>query len=195
MSLLRPEDTSSTLKRVLSLDERVRKSELFPRIRDAEQRMLQNEIDFQRRRELERKQRERRQKVDVKSLALQDNRSPVKQRTHFFTGFVLNKDPAVSKYMPFDEIYFPKLFNKTTASAPPESIDSVWMLGFEDHIQRERQPKEKVVQTGGDMKISALGADAEKARLDTDKEKKKSKYRFVGVYSNGMRDTKHAKPS
>ena len=41
--------------------------------------------------------------------------APPPKKTHakeYFTGFVLNKDPKASAYMPFDSVYFPKLFDK-----------------------------------------------------------------------------------
>ncbi len=60
--------------------------------------------------------------------------APQKQ---YFTGFVLNKDPLCSKYMPFDEVYFPKLFNGANADVGAETIENLWMLGFEDLVTRK----------------------------------------------------------
>ena len=169
------------LNRALTLDERVRNSELFPRIRDAERGMVQNEIEFRKKREDERKRKDRRSKVDIKKLALQtDGRAPGQPETHFFTGFVLNKDPSCSKYMPFDEVYFPKLFNKTTQRAPPECINSLWMLGFEDHIQRELQPKPPFVQAVTEMNIGTL-SDAESPQKQRKEKKKKKNKKKKGL--------------
>jgi hypothetical protein len=179
------------LTRALTLDERVRKSELFPRIRGAENEMKQNELNFREKRDQQRKRRERQHKLDLKAVAAQE-RSSIVQENHYFTGFVLNNDPSVSKYMPFDEVYFPKLFNNSTRKAPPETINSLWMLGFEDHIQRGMQPKAQFVQKTAEMDISTLGSVAEASRQEMEeKNSKKSKHRFVAVYSNGYRDIIH----
>jgi hypothetical protein len=170
------------LQRALTLDERVRKSELFPRIRDAERAMEENEANFQKRRLEQRKRRERQHKLDLKALAIQEKPAIV-QETNYFTGFVLNKDPSCSKYMPFDEVFFPKLFNETTKKTHPESINSLWMLGFEDHTQRELAPKPQFVQAAAEMDISTLGSDNNSEARKAKKPKKKNKYKFIGVYS------------
>jgi len=171
------------LSRALTLDERVRASGLFPRIRDAEAEMVKNEMEFQRKREQERKKREKMRKLDLKALALKGDvsASPVKPENHYFTGFVLNKDPACSKYLPYDEIYFPKLFNKTTQRSPPETLQSLWMLGFEDHIYRSKQPK---TEHANALKEMDTGIAASPSKQDTKTKKKKNKHQFVAVYSN-----------
>mmetsp|Transcript_17379 Transcript_17379/g.29368 ORF Transcript_17379/g.29368 Transcript_17379/m.29368 type:complete len:181 (+) Transcript_17379:119-661(+) len=173
------------LPRVLSLDERVRTSELFPRIRDAEKGMLENELAFQKKRERHRKRLERQKKKDLKKDAEEADEQtlPSEPSTHYFTGFVLNKDPSASKYMPFDEIFFPKLFNKTTAEAPPDAINSLWMLGFEDHCQRNAVPNTAIQHT--EMVSSTLADPTKKSDTEAiSKKKKNNHHRFVGVYRN-----------
>lgn len=166
------------LSRALTLDERIRTSELFPRIRDAEREMIQNEIEFKKKRERQRKQRQKQHDLDLKELAMKE-KAPIVQENHYFTGFVINKDPLCSKYMPFDTVYFPKLFNKTTAKAPPETLQNLWMLGFEDVAQRERQPKEAFVQAVSEMDISTQASSVEKKS----KKKKNNKHKFIAIYS------------
>lgn len=170
------------LPRVLSLDERIRKSELFPRIRDAEASMLKNEEEFQKKRRLQKKQQQMKHKLDLKAAALADShQSPVKQENHYFTGFVLNKDPSCSQYMPFDEVFFPKLFNKVTKRAPPETINSLWMLGFEDHVYRERQPKVVHHEESTQMDVSTVASSSQKP--DGAKKKKKH-HKFEAIYGS-----------
>lgn len=173
------------LSRALTLDERVRASGLFPRIRDAEAEMVKNELDFQRKRDQERKKREKLRKLDLKMLAMKGDAtsSPVKPENHYFTGFALNKDPSCSQYMPYDEVFFPKLFNKATQGSPPETLQSLWMLGFEDHIYRSKQPKTEhanvlIEMDTGAASSSPLKPDGKK------KPKKNNKHQFVAVYSN-----------
>jgi hypothetical protein len=169
------------LNRALTLDERVRQSELFPRIRDAEREMVQNEADFQKKREQQKKRREKQHSLDLKALAMKES-AQATQETHYFTGFVLNKDPSCSQYMPFDEIFFPKLFNKVTQKTPPEAIDSLWMLGFEDHIQRVNQPKGQFVQAVAAMDTSTVGSPSN-SKTKEKKTTAKKKHKFVAIYS------------
>lgn len=169
------------LPRVLSLDERIRKSELFPRIRDAEANMIKNEQEFQKKRQLQKKRNELKHKMDLKAVALaDDHHSPVKQENHYFTGFVLNKDPSCSRYMPFDEVFFPKLFNKATKRAPPETINGLWMLGFEDHVYRSLQPKEVHHDESAQMDVSTVVS----SNKPEGAKKKKKHHKFEAIYSS-----------
>jgi len=166
------------------LDERVRASGLFPRIRDAEAEMVKNEIEFQKKRERDRKRKEKQRQLDLKILAVKDEKpkKPIKSENHYFTGFVLNKDPSCTKYMEFDEVFFPKLFNKVTQKSPPETIQNLWMLGFEDHRYRSEQPKTEHANTMIEMDITASASP-----LKEEKKKRKknlSQHQFVAVYSN-----------
>jgi hypothetical protein len=172
--------TRIMLNRALTLDERIRQSALFPRIRDAEREMVQNEADFQKKREQQRKRREKQHNLDLKALAMKES-AQAAQETHYFTGFVLNKDPSCSQYMPFDAIYFPKLFNKITQKTPPEAIDSLWMLGFEDHIQRENAPKGQFVQAASEMDTTV--ASVSESKKQEKKANGKKKHKFVAIYS------------
>lgn len=132
-------DRHSMLPRVLSLDTRVKNSELFPRIRDAEREMIQNEKDFQRQQYAKKKKRMRRQAKDTK-LAIEESikhPSTVEKIDDYFMKYSLNKDPRCSKYMPYNEVFFPKLFNLASTHVSPDAIGSLWMLAFQDHEARK----------------------------------------------------------
>jgi phage-related minor tail protein len=124
--------TEMMRSRALDIDRKIRESEIFPRIRDAEKAMYEDEGRFIKRREKKRKKREKQLKESnfsplpkIKSL------SPKKPAEDYFSGFVLNKDPGCSKYMPFNEVFFPKLFTNSENAHDPHSLDLVWMLGFQ----------------------------------------------------------------
>eukprot|EP01038_Epipyxis_sp_PR26KG_P005046 gene5046-7043_t len=142
----------------LTVNQRVRTSELFPRIRDAENEIKQSENEFFIQREEKIRKKERREKykkLKKKGLIVipaSDERKPPKQipKEEYFSEIVLNKDKTVSKYIQFDSVYFPRLFEKASKNnhqgsgivkSVPESIESVWMLGFEDHRLRTQNNK------------------------------------------------------
>jgi len=54
-----------------------------------------------------------------------------------FNHFTLNKDPEVSKYMPYDSVAYPKL-QERLGGAPlaPAQLDTLWMSGLLDHVDR-----------------------------------------------------------
>jgi hypothetical protein len=135
--------------RIQTLDARIRASEVFPRIRDAEEAMKRNEKEFFEKLKLkESKLRRKKEKLKKKQVIIAVNPTiqKIKELTpqkQYFTGFVLNKDPHCSQYMPFDEVYFPKLFNGTNAKTTPETIDNLWMLGFEDFATRKTEAQKQ----------------------------------------------------
>lgn len=144
--------------------------------------MIKNEQDFQKKRKQQKKLQEQRHKMDLKVVAIDDHLSPIKQENHYFTGFVLNKDPSCSTYMPFDAVYFPKLFNKVTKRAPPETIKNLWMLGFEDHAYRSQQPKEVHHDEHTQMDVSTVVSID--SSLKPGKVAKKRHHKFEAIYSN-----------
>lgn len=148
--------------------------------------MVQNELNFQKKRERDRKRKEKQHKLDLKILALKDEkpRKPVTSENHYFTGFVLNKDPSCTKYMEFDEVFFPKLFNKATQKSPPETIQSLWMLGFEDHRYRSEQPKTEHANTMIAMDTTAVASPSKFKEAKKKTKKKSSEHQFIAVYSN-----------
>lgn len=81
-----------------------------------------------------------------------------------FTSFTLNRDPENSKYLPYDEVVYPKLFNRPkdarrppreegSASFAPSSnvgdkalrlaaaaeLDSMWVVGFVENARRRQK--------------------------------------------------------
>ena len=140
------------LQRIQTLDTRIKNSETFPRIRDAEEEMRRNEMAFLNKLKLKHSKKKRdlhnskKKKVNiVVNPTIKKEKAPLPQK-QYFTGFVLNKDPLCSKYMPFDEVYFPKLFNESEAAVGPQTIDSLWMLGFEDLAKRRALPPIKTAK-------------------------------------------------
>lgn len=128
-------------ERAKTLDYRVKSSELFPRIRDVEVQMQLSEEKYIKRTLKKAKQREL-------ALLHRSNVPKLPPMTggvqDLFTGHVLNKDPSCSKYMAFDEIFFPKLFDPVISSGPPHTIDNIWMLGFQHYaIQQQNKVKKR----------------------------------------------------
>lgn len=148
----------SLTRRALEIDQIIRQSEVFPRIRDAEKAMMEDETKFRKRREKKKKRREKlaqQQRTGTKINPIESNNflPPIKTDTEeripqldYFTGHVLNKDPACSQYMPFNEVFFPKLFNLPPDTNNSHSIDLVWMLGFQHdaaHVSEVQKVKKE----------------------------------------------------
>ncbi len=123
-----------------SLDDRVRNSELFPRIRDAEEQMRKDEMAFVMRLE---KKKTKRQQNRSKLPAISSSPKHEKDVYSYFSSHVLNCDPSCSKYMPFDVVHYPKLYNPASTKYMPESIDHVWMLGFQHLAVESSKPNER----------------------------------------------------
>jgi len=127
---------------------RVRESEVFPRIRDAELKMEEDEKKFILRRLNKRKKTKQKFSQNAalppihaaKSSSGQQQNSPHHGNTNFFTRFVLNDDPDNSKFVPFNEVFYPSIFNEDARQCPPHGIDFVWMLGFQ-HLDEELSKK------------------------------------------------------
>lgn len=126
--------------RVEEVNRRIRESERFPRIRDTEREMAESESRFIKRHVKRQKKRDSQLKGAVPNIP---KLPPIGDTLDFFSGHVLNRDPLCSKYMPFDEVFFPKMFNPLTRSAPPHTIDQLWLLGFQHEASR---PKEKSLE-------------------------------------------------
>ena len=135
---------------VLTVNDRIRTSELFPRIRDAEKEMKEKEKELlekiEKAKKLKKKKleafknRHKEEIIITKPWAPKEVLSPESAK-QYFTSFVLDKDPQSSKYMPFDKVYFPKLFDKDTAAMSAQSIDRLWLLGFQDLAINESNKK------------------------------------------------------
>lgn len=136
------------LPRILQIDQKIRESELFPRIRDAEREMIRNEKEFQKKRKKLLIQQNIKNNTSIQdmlkmnqekimmmkkknvSLPLIESSKP----SNCFTMFSLNHDPK--NIDPSFDVFFPRLFNDdhTIIKARPDSIETFWMLGFIDHI-------------------------------------------------------------
>lgn len=121
---------------------RVRESEMFPRIRDAERIMEEKQQQY-----LKRKEKKKKKKKEASNTLRPKKLPPIVKNTtsvpedmSYFSKFVVNTDPSNSKFMPFDEVYYPNIFNEDARNAPAHSIDTLWMLGFQ-HLKNEGRPK------------------------------------------------------
>ena len=143
-------------ERISSLTERIRNSEIFPRIRDAEAEMIENEKAFKARRRKKAEMKKRKRKEALEKERAKASNSPDKiilcspistkilpslDRKDLFNRIELNKDPRCSKYMPYDEVFFPKIFDTGSRKDLPDTIHSFWMLGFQDHVTRSNNVK------------------------------------------------------
>lgn len=133
----RPVPRVSFKERNATLVQRVRNSELFPRIRDVEAIMEEEQQIYAARIENKKRKLLGKPARPLPPRNLTEKPSPSRPKKteliakDYFSSHVLNKDPACSQYMPFDVVYFPKLFNKNEATYVPQSLDYVWMLGFQ----------------------------------------------------------------
>jgi hypothetical protein len=150
-------DAHALLARNITLDQRIRDSQLFPRIRDAQIEMKENERAFLEKLHLK-KDRAKRLKAGtmVKRVEKVVNEA-------YFSSHVLNKDPAASKYLPYDEVYFPKLFNETHGRTDPAGLDTVWIMALKD-MEIRNPLKAKAKAEKAKKKVARDAAAAVKAR-------------------------------
>ena len=66
----------------------------------------------------------------------------------FFTAHVLNEDPEMSKFLPYDSLVYPKPYE--VVKLPPEFIDKMWVAGFMDRANRDGPAKMKAEQKDTD---------------------------------------------
>ena len=163
-----PKDRFDALKfthlpRIHTVDERISNSERFPRIRDAaaavkaKQQALRDRVD-----ERDRLREEARQLrlqnaaggehgSEVDSITGDyptGKKDPIVQEDEiengFFTAHVLNEDPEMSKFVPYDSLVYPKPYE--VVKLPPEFIDKMWIAGFMDRANRDGPAKMKAEQ-------------------------------------------------
>ena len=123
--------------RAASLNKRVRESEAFPRIRDAEAELFAEEA------RLQDKYGREYVKTGVRATTAKGkigtNRIKVAEapEADFFTTLVLNKDPSCAQYMPYNEVQYPNIFRPGSDKMSPEVLqNSFWMSGFIDRAIR-----------------------------------------------------------
>lgn len=146
------------LPRIHTVEERIAKSERFPRIRDAaasvkkKQQALRDRIDERDRlREEARLLRLANGTDGEESIAGDDptvKKVPLVQEDEiengFFTAHVLNEDPEMSKFVDYDALVYPKPYE--VVKLPPEFIDKMWVAGFMDRANRDGPAKMKAEQ-------------------------------------------------
>lgn len=116
-----------------TLHSRVRSSERFPRIAEAEER-LKREIKKQKCN----KHRER--KKQMKGEFYENDIDKSSGQMSMFTSHVLNSDPELAKFMPFNEVVYPKLFKEQNEEADPTAVlDKMWVAGFIDRAHRDEK--------------------------------------------------------
>ena len=133
------------LPRILQIDQKIRESELFPRIRDAEREMIRNEKEFQKKRKTLLIQQNIKNNTSIQDMLKKNQEKiimlkkknvllPLIEPSNCFTMFSLNHDPK--NIDPSFDVFYPRLFNDdhTIIKARPDSIETFWMLGFIDHI-------------------------------------------------------------
>lgn len=152
-----PPPRMSFKERNATLNDRIRNSETFPRIRDLEAALAEEQNLYVAKIENKLLRRKGKPAKPLPPRILTKSSSPSKSSAakaelvarDFFSTHVLNKDPGCSKYMPFDKVFYPRLFNNNESSHVPESLDLVWMLGFQhlaEHsssIVQQPQPKKR----------------------------------------------------
>ena len=142
-----------------SLPSRVRSSERFPRIAEAEER-LKKEAKKQKR------ARQRLKQKELKGEYYESDIDVIDGQASMFTSHVLNTDPELAKFMPFNEVVYPKLFEKKDASGDPSAIlDKMWVSGFIDRAQRDRE-KYEIYRAAN--KRQAVPSFAETATITSD---------------------------
>jgi hypothetical protein len=146
------------LPRIHTVDERISKSERFPRIRDAAASVKAKQDALKRRieerdflREEARLERLKRGAGDEEELPSDDptvKKEPLVKEDEiehgFFTAHVLNEDPEMSKFVPYDSLVYPKPYE--VIDLPPDFIDKMWIAGFMDRANRDGPAKMKAEQ-------------------------------------------------
>lgn len=167
-----------------TLDSKVRESEIFPRIRDAEKLMRENEIKMKDKYDPDpikvgKSKIKKQKKIKTKIEDL----GPFKPKkeldtTSFFSTFVINDDPEVAKFIEFSEIQFPNMYNPNVKNLDPGSIDKLWMSGFLDRAERDKDIIKKQQEKAAldsistpDLGISETSSIVQKDNLSTKKNK------------------------
>ena len=118
------------LPRIETVNQRIRESELFPRIRDAEAILKADE------------QQKFRDRVRLAPAARQKTTTSFKEDFNegndYFSSHVLNSDSSSAKYMLYNEVVYPKMFQKwNTSVQSSEALERMWVSGFLDQVNRD----------------------------------------------------------
>ena len=138
------------LPNISNLDQRIQDSEKFPRIIAAEAAMKANEQRLHKKYGVK-KSKDGKKATGSRQPLYTDNpdvdaaASEVVDRPTLFQGYVLNKDVEVARHMPYNEVFYPKLFseNKVTTEFFENGL---WMAGFLDRATRAKDMNETLVK-------------------------------------------------
>ena len=156
-------------------DIRISESERFPRIRDAK--IFMEEAKENNDAKVRRKKRKKPRSLKSDSGSIE-----------FFTSYRVNKDSSCSKYMPFDEVHYPKVESvHQSLDLPTESISNIWMSGFIDDAHLNQIKKSKVfLKSLTEMPDSSLLPQiAEKMRTNSGGGFSSSRYPSIGSIEQG----------
>jgi hypothetical protein len=171
-----------------TLDSKVRESELFPRIRDAEALMRENEVKMKDKYDPDpiKAGKSKVKKKKIPKTKKTEDLGPFKPRkeqdtSSFFSTFVINEDPEVAKYIEFSEIQFPNMYNPKVKNLDPGAIDKLWMAGFLDRAERDKDVIKKQQERAAldsistpDLGISESSSMVKKDNLSAKKNKNNS---------------------
>ena len=131
------------INRASTVNQRIRESEKFPQIRNAELELKENEARLKAKYGTEFVRTGKRAATSKGKIG--SNRVKVDDAvtSDFFSTHVLNKDPECAAYMPYNEVHYPNLFSAD--KMPPEVLqEGMWMSGFIDRAIRGEDLGEKV---------------------------------------------------
>lgn len=130
------------LPHIAKLDDRIRRSDSFFRINEAEKKMKENEDLLHKKYAV--KQGKKKKKPNSGHAEIAQKNSDETTPNDFFSCFVLNKDPSAAKYMPYNEVLFPKITDEAAAVMPPDSLQNLWLTGFLDRAERDGKMLAKI---------------------------------------------------
>lgn len=124
------------LPRIHTVDKRITESESFFRIEEAEAVIARKRDSLQRRIDAKRERAEKRKREGKPALSPAQDVLPEVYPPAFFSAHVINSDPALSKFVDFDELVFPKPYT-VIEGLQPDFIDKLWVSGFLDRSNRD----------------------------------------------------------
>lgn len=127
------------LPRIYTVDKRIRESENFFRIKEAEARIVAGRKSLEDRIAATKKRKEKNKKLGI--LEQEDSHMlPEVTPPQFFSAHTLNTDPSLAKFVQYNELVFPKpydVLDGTGIKLQPDFIDKMWVSGFLDRSNRD----------------------------------------------------------
>lgn len=173
----------------LSLNERIRNSGNYFRIREAEQAMLikqeKDKINSEKRKKFKQLQQQNllAQAKSTTNIIDDTNLTPLNE---LFTSFSINKDPKYSKYFVCDELFFPKLIHAQKLDS--HSIDMYYISGFLDRQQKDSAKIEQL-----QMKEALKSINNKFNNIDTFKSNSKKKKKKLLTEIDNYEDNEYLK--